>query len=280
MVMQADYLELEMPELADHLLRETGQNGDSPTNPTVILDYLKLQFVMIDLATIIPAQSKQPRGILSYIDRVVGVDISLMAKAHRARFTTMHEVGHYVLPNHQNDLYICDDQDLSFEARLEAEQEANAFAAELLFKGDKFTRQANECALSAESIKMLALRYDASFEATTRRFVERSARPCCVAVFGPALGSGVIDTSQSGRWQQRYAISSAEFRTRYFQRLKGDVPGEVVKQLMAPGRDFADSIDDETTVTAATGKTHRLHLSFFTNHHSIFALVEPITESN
>ena len=277
MALHADYLELEMPELAGHLLREGGQLGDAPTNPTALLDNLKLEFAMVDLAALLPGQKKQPRGVLSYPDRIVGVDVSLRDSAHRARFTTMHEIGHYVLPNHQNDLYVCDEQDLSFEAKIEVEKEANEFAAELLFKGDQFTRQANDCEVTPESIKTLSQRYDASFEATARRFVERSARACSLAVFGPAQGGGIIDTSRPGRWQHRYTISSAEFRTRYFRRLLGEVPSEVIKKLVVPGRDFADSIDNEMTVTAATGEEHQLRVSFFTNHHCVFGLVQPAT---
>ncbi|OQZ05739.1 MAG: hypothetical protein B6D36_08655 [Planctomycetes bacterium UTPLA1] len=277
MGLQADFLELEMPELAEYLLRETGQDDDAPTNPTVLLDFLNLQFAMVDLAALLPGQKKQPRGVMSYLDRIVGVDVSLKGNAHRARFTTMHEVGHYVLPNHQNDLYIDDDHDLSFEAMIETEMEANAFAAELQFKGDRFTRRANECDVSPEGIKALALQYDASFEATARRFVERSARPCSLAVFAPAPGGGVIDTSRPGRWQHRYTITSAEFRTRYFRRLRGDVPAAVVKKLLVPGRDIADSIDDELTITGATGDEHKLHVSFFTNHHCVFGLIQPAT---
>ena len=192
----------------------------------------------------------------------------------------MHEIGHYVLPNHQNDLYICDEQDLSFDAMIETEKEANAFAAELLFKGDLFTRQANDCDVTPESIKTLALRYDASFEATARRFVERNARACSLAVFAPAPGGRVIDTSKPGRWQHRYTISSAEFRTRYFRRLLGEVPVDVIKKLVVPGRDYADSIDDEMTVAAATGEQHHLRVSFFTNYYCVFGLVQPAIGGN
>ncbi len=279
MQLQADYLELEMPELAEHLLREAGQLGDEPTNPTALLDYLNLQFVMIDLAKLLPGQKKQPRGVLSYSDRIVGVDVSLGSNARRARFTTMHEVGHYVLPNHQNDLYICDEQDLSFETKIETEKEANAFAAELLFKGDRFTRQANDFDVSPESIKTLALRYDASFESTARRFVERNARACSLAVFAPAPSGNVIDTSRPGQWKHRYTISSAEFRTRFFSRFAGEVPTDVIKKLVVPGRDVADSIDTEITVPAA-GEQHPLRVSFFTNHHCVFGLVQPATKES
>ncbi len=96
MALHADYLELEMPELAEHLLHEAGQSGDAPTNPSAILQYLSLQFAMVDLGTILPGQRKQPRGVLSYADRIVGVDVSLRDSTHRARFTTLHEVGHYL----------------------------------------------------------------------------------------------------------------------------------------------------------------------------------------
>jgi hypothetical protein len=278
MALHADFLELESTELIGHLLRESGQADEGATNPTELLDFLKLQFVVLDLAAMLPSQKKQPRGVLSYPDRIVGIDNSLANHQHRARFTTMHEIGHYVLPNHQNDLYICDEQDLSFEAMLEVEREANAFAAELLFKGDRFTREANDCEITPESIKTLSLRYDASYEAAARRFVERNAHACSLAVFAPAPGSGVIDTARAARWQHRYTVSSAEFRTRYFRRLLGEVPAEVVKKLVVPGRDFADSIDQELKVDAPTGEGHRLRVSFFTNHHCVFGLVQPAKE--
>lgn len=275
MVLQADYLELEMTELSEHLLREAGQTGDAPTNPTALLEYLKLQFAMVDLAAMLSTQKKQPRGVLSYSDRIVGVDVSLRSNAHRARFTTMHEIGHYVLPTHQNDLYICDEQDLSFDAMIEVEKEANAFAAELLFKGDQFTRQANEFDLTPESVKILAMRYDTSFEATARRFIERNAKPCSLGVFAPAPGSDVIDTARAGRWQHRYSVASAEFRTRYFRTLQGEVPAQVVKKLIVPGRDFADAIDDDVVIRTGTGEEFQMHVSFFTNHHCIFGLTRP-----
>jgi hypothetical protein len=280
MALQADYLELEMPELAEYLLREAGQTGEEPTNPSTLLEYLKLQFAVVDLAALLRGAKggrKQPRGVLSYFDQIVGVDSSLRDDKHRARFTTMHEIGHYVLPAHRNALYICDDECLSYDAMIETETVANAFAAELLFKGDQFTRLANDCAVTPESIKTLAQRYDASFESTARRFVEKNARACSLVVFGPVPGPGVIDTTQRGRWQQKYSISSAEFRTRYSTQIRGDVPEDAARELTKPGRDFADAIEYEMSIPAATGEEYRLHVSFFTNYHCIFGLFQPAT---
>jgi hypothetical protein len=278
MAFHADFLELEPAELAEHLLRASAQDNESPTNPTALLNYLKLQFVRVDLAALLPGQKKHPLGVLSYGDRAVGVDIDLEKREHRARSTMMHEIGHYVLPNHEKGLYICDEQDLSFEAMIEVEKEANAFAAELLFKGDRFTREANDCTIEAESIQTLAVRYDASLEATARRFVERNAHACSLAVFTRGAGDAVIDTARPGRWQHRYTVSSAEFRTRYFRRMLGEVPADVVKRLVVPGRDFADSIDDELTIPAASGGEHRLHVSFFTVLQSVFGLIQPAVQ--
>jgi hypothetical protein len=277
MAFQADFLELEPAELVGHLLRGSAQENEGPTNPMALLDYLKLQFVMVDLAALLPGLKKPLRGALSCSDRIVGVDITLENDEHRARFTTMHEIGHYVLPNHQKGLYICEQQDLSFEAMIEVEKQANAFAADLLFKGDRFTREANDSTIGAQSIKTLAVRYDASLEAAARRFVECNAHACSLTVFSRgADGDGtVIDTSRPGRWQHRYTVSSPEFRTRYFHRMLGEVPADVVMKLVVPGRDFADSIDDEMTIPGAGGGEFRLHISFFTNHHSVFGLIQP-----
>lgn len=278
MALQADFLELETPELVEHLLQKAGQVGDEPTNPSALLEYLKLQFAVVDLAALLSGARggmKQPRGVLSYVDHIVGIDSSLAGDAHRAGFTTMHEIGHYVLPAHRKDLYICDDECLSYDAMIETETAANAFAAELLFKGDQFTRLANDCAITPESIKTLAQRYDTSFEAAARRFVERNAHACSLVVFVRAPGHGVIDTKRRGRWQQKYSISSAEFRTRYSSQIRGDAPEEVVNELKKPNRDFADALEREMSIPAATGEKHRLHVSFFTNYYCIFGLFQP-----
>jgi len=279
MVLRADFLELEMPELVAYLLRETEQTGESPTNPQTLLDYLNLRFVRVDLEALFPGQKKQPRGVLSYADRIVGVDQSLDYPP-RARFTIMHEMGHYVLPRHQDDLYLCNKGDLSPEAKITAESEANAFAAELLFKGDQFTRQANDYTITPESIKVLKQQYDASFEATARRFVERNARACGLLVFNRVSGGEMIDPSRPTRWATRYFITSVEFCTRYFCQFTGEAPADVIEELTVPGRDFADDVVRELAVTTLANKTHHLRISFSFNQHNVFGLVQPLPERN
>ncbi|RMF01044.1 MAG: ImmA/IrrE family metallo-endopeptidase [Alphaproteobacteria bacterium] len=272
--LQAEFLELEASELAEYLLSETGQDNDEPTNPAPLLDYLKLTLVVLNLESMAPKGKHHARGMLLYDDRIVGVHENL--KPQRARFTTLHEIGHFVLPHHQSRLYyLCNEQDLSFAATNTLEREANAFAAELLFKGDRFTRHANECEISAESIKTLALRYDASFEATARRFVERNARACMLAVFRPAGDASLVDVRQKNRWVFMYPVASAEFRTKFFERLKGSVPDDVAAQVARPGRDVADSVDVETTITSASGAEHDMRFEYFSNGYRVFALIQP-----
>src|SRR5687768_9262506 len=60
MALHADFLELETTELVEYLLRESGQANEGPTNPTALLDFLKLQFVVLDLVALLPSQKKQP----------------------------------------------------------------------------------------------------------------------------------------------------------------------------------------------------------------------------
>ncbi len=194
----------------------------------------------------------------------------------RARFTVLHEIAHYILPHHQNRLYVCSDADLSFAARHAMEREANDVAADLLFLGDRFLVEANSRPLTAATVKALAHKYQASYEATARRLVEKSLEPCMLVVFERIADLSVIGAGQPGRWTVRYCVSSPAFRTRYFATVKGEVPDEIAAQVTSAGRDIADAAERELTVPSPAGAEFRLHAQFFYNSYNIFAFLRPL----
>jgi len=276
MEFKASYLEIEPRELIEFLLRESGHADREAVNPKSILDVLRLEHVTANFAAELPPELTQRstpvRGMLSYRDRIVATDINL--NGTRARFSVLHEVAHYVLPTHQHALYVCDETGMSFRTRVTIEQEANAFAADLLFLGDRFTSEVNSRPLTAATIKLLAQKYQASFEATARRMIERSLRPCMLVVCDNT-GSRV-DPDAQPVWSKKYTIASVPFRTKYFSDLHSAViPPDVAAQVLAPGRDIADSVTHEVTIKTAAGIDARFRAEFFSNTYSIFCLLRP-----
>lgn len=273
MGLEAGYLELTTGELVDFLLRETGQVERGTTNPADLLSYLKLVAVVLDLEAALPGHPTKPRGVLAFPEKVIAVQTGLLPQ--RARFTVLHEIGHYVLPSHRRDLYLCDDADLGLWTRNDLEREANEFAADLMFQGDRFTLEASTIPVSAASVKSLSEKCGASFEATARRLAAKSFRPCMLVVFEPDPSASIIDTTQTPRWVVKYAVPSPSFANQYFQGVNGDVPSDVAALVTEAGRDIADSVMREITVSGPQDMKHAITAEFFSNHYNIFALLQP-----
>jgi hypothetical protein len=276
----ASYLEIEPRELVRHLLRSAEQLERDCANPHELMDFLKLEYLSFNFARELPDEAKKtvaggtPRALLSFADRVVATDESLDEK--RARFSVLHEIGHYVLPHHEHTLYVCDETGLSYATRLVMEKEANEFAADLLFLGDRFSVEANSRQISARTVKELAAKYRASFEATARRFAENNFRSCMLIVFKPEQKPNAVDVDAIPTWTVRYCIASPAFKTRYFEKVSGMVPPEAVAAVTQPGHDIANSFVRELGITGRAGDESTFRAEFFCNTYNIFCLLTPV----
>ena len=276
---QPGYLEIEPFELVRYLLKESGQENINAINPAQVLDFLKLDYEIIDLDIIIQEGTvfakKSPRAILSFSDKMIIVDNKL--NENQSRFSFLHEIAHYVLPTHQKELYVCDDKDLDISTQYLFEKEANDFAADLLFIGDRFILEANSERICAGTVKILAEKYKASFEATARRLVIKNIRPCMLIVFKMIKDRYSINTNLNRKWVVHYCISSKAFKTKYFSEVSGDVPREIVLQITEPNRDISDSINMEIPIsTHTTGKKTNFAIEYFYNQYNIFAFLVPM----
>ena len=274
---KASFPRFDPDELVGFLLTETGQFERDAVNPADLLSWLGLQHTSFDFAAELPrevtAQTSPPRALLSFPDRLVATDASLHPRG--TRFSIFHEIAHYVLPHHQHALYLDSEECLSARSTVRMEQEANEFAASLMFKGDEFTLEANSHQITAASVKALADRYQNSFEATCRRFVERNLRPALMAVFHEPSTSASVDVDEERVWRVRYCVTSPTFRNTYFTSIEGVVPNEAARELTTPGRDIADSIVVEAPVQGPDGSQNPFRLEFFSNSFSIFCLLTP-----
>jgi Zn-dependent peptidase ImmA (M78 family) len=257
-------------ELVEYLLAETDQREPQPTRLEPLLELLSLRSVSFSFAATLPeartTTGETVRALLDYQERLIAVDASLDPR--RSRFSSLHEIGHYVLPDHYGQIVLCSDRDLGFRAARAEEREANAFAAELQFKGRRFRLETASLPLTSATVKATAAVFDASFESTARHLVETSLKPCLLAVYE--------DRSQSDggtrRTSVRYSIASASFAQRFGRRLT-DEDNVHVAAAWIPGRDIADSIVDDVTVETGGGETTTFRAEYFFNGHNAFCLL-------
>ncbi|MBT5020194.1 MAG: ImmA/IrrE family metallo-endopeptidase [Planctomicrobium sp.] len=278
----ASYLHLESKELVDHLLNAAGQKEQPQVNPHDLLEFLKLQYMSVDFATELAPVAREtfdgitPRAMISFHDRLIASDQSL--SENRTRFSVLHEIGHYILPQHQNSLYVCDEVDMSFRTHLTYEQEANRVAADLLFLGERFEMEANSRPVTASTVKLLAGQFGASFEATGRRMVERSYRPYLFVSFTDGSNWGG-NCGAEPQWKIRYCIPSPSFSNRYFQKLtQGIVPTEVWAKISTPGRDLDQSETLTVQISCVTdAQPLPFHAEYFYNRYNVFCFLRPET---
>jgi hypothetical protein len=277
----ASYLEIEPRELVRHLLRSAGQCGRQCVNPRELLDFLKLEYASFSFAAELPDEARRtlmgatPRALLSFEDRLIATDESL--DDNRARFSVLHEIGHYVLPHHEHALYLCDDIGLTFATRLVMEKEANEFGGDLLFLGDHFSAEANPRPISAATVKELATRYRASLEAAARRLVEKNFRPCMLVAFKQEDQRQTIDVDATASWAVRYCVASPAFKTTYFGKVSGKAPPDAVAAVTQPGRRIEDGFVCDIRVSGRAAHDARaFRAEFFSNTYNIFCLLTPV----
>ena len=277
--LKASYLEIEPAELVHFLLKEGGQYEQDAIAPSDLLTYLNLEFVAFGFDANLPLEAKPGasglRALLSFQDRLIAVDDGL--KPRQRRFSVLHEIGHYVLPAHQHSFYLCDSLGMSSWTRLAFEKEANEFAADLLFKGEIFAVDAAGLDISVKTVVALAEKYDASFEATARRLVEKDLRAAMLVVFRNAGGAAQLDADAEPIWEVRYCVASAVFKSRFFARVTGNVPADVAAKLLSPpGRDIKESITCEVVVSSGREGKLPFRAEFFYNRHNILCLLTPL----
>ena len=259
-------------ELVEYLLAETGQLEPGPIEPEPILEVLSLSRISTRFEQSLPeartAGGDPVRALLDYSERLIAIDSTLSEK--RSRFSALHEIGHYVLPEHLGQIIVCGDQDFSVNAARVQEREANAFAAELQFKGRRFKLETAALPVSAATVKQTAEVFGTSFESTARHLVEGNLRPCLLAVFQ----DGGLTEAGVRRSSVRYSIASPSFAQRYFRGLSDD-DDAVVAQVWVPGRDIADSIVTSVNIRTGRDVTTTFRAEYFFNGYVAFCLLTP-----
>lgn len=154
---------------------------------------------------------KNLEGILIRSRRLIGIR-SDIPNGGRKRFTIAHELGHWELHPHLDQLQACSATDIHAYRGSREELEANAFAAELLMPDFLLTEQLRILSPTLDVAKKLALRFQMSLTAAAVRLCEYSRMPMFVAF------------SHDGRlrWYRKNKAAEDYFFLRFGSQLDGD----------------------------------------------------------
>ncbi len=163
------------------------------------------------LASGVKTAASKIRALLHLGDRLILVGLD--QPDPRLPWLKLHEVGHFYLP-WQRDIYsVTEDCKHSLEPTVteQFEHEANLFAAEVLFQGECFQRDARDLEFGIMAPVRLKERYGASIYACVWRYVSTHPRACAVIV----LEKERLDPVLGPLWPFKRFIASPKFRAEF-----------------------------------------------------------------
>ena len=200
------------------------------------------------------------------------IGISKWLSPHRRKFSILHEVGHFVIPGHTENLkreamILDDDRSLADHSVVNIEMEANQFAADCIFQLDRLqTEVANE-ELIWPNVCRIARVYDASVISTARRWVEGAFTACALLVFVPVKMGNAIGL------RHLYVIASEVFRQRYFVRLSAFTLREESMSFRAFRDTRGHSGHVETLSVNINNAPNEFDVMLFSTQYSVYGLI-------
>lgn len=110
--------------------------------------------------------------------RIIMKDFSYFER--KLNFTVAHEIGHFLLPWHNNKIYNCTGEDLNSFQYKNQETEANFFASEMLIPTEILRRDIESLDLSLKNIIKLSERYQTSITSTAIKAVRNTYQKICL----------------------------------------------------------------------------------------------------
>lgn len=264
-------------DIVRRLLDLTNISGP-PTDAHLIASYLNLQVVEFEDYRGLNLPSNV-RAFLDPSNRVIGVYKGFPSR--QKTFSILHEVGHFVLPGHATHPQLLKGEDRIFDKNqdlnahnniIQLEIEANQFAADCLFQLDHFDFRVTREDLTWENIKQAAQDFDASFEATARRWVERSEQDCALVVFNPTNREDPVSALNV-----MYTITSASFRRNHFLSVPNVSMGSdsIIFDFFHNPINHPEILLAESNINIAGVGIKAYDIALFSNTYRVFGLITP-----
>ena len=192
--------ESEISRIADYLLRKAGVAGKLPTPIEDLIalagvkdvpdsEAFKEQFLASlpqKARAVFGSAWQKIRGIADLRERAVYVPKTTTAP--RLLFAKAHELGHQVISWHKlNRAYLDDKRSLTPAAEHLFDIEANFFAAEVIFQGQRFANRVRDYQPSFDAVSLLADEHGASKHATLHRYVEEHDETIAAIPYWPSF---------------------------------------------------------------------------------------------
>ncbi len=277
----------EIDRHVDALLREADAHGRFPTPVEDLLEAQRLSmpgtiesaFDPAVLATAPPSIRLKMMAVLPKVEAALDrparqVHVVSSHIEGRRRLSICHEIGHDILPWHEELYYMDCAEHLEPGVQIMLEQEANYAAIQLLLQQDIFVNVARDLRQDTASIKDLAARFACSIHATFWHFVETQT----TAVAGLVLERSPRGQPDNYHFIVRKAVGSPSF-CRQFGLV--EVPPAFLStqkcpHLLTAWRSVARfNRQGEATIrlTARDGSTSWFHCELFSNSYNLFLLM-------
>ena len=125
---------------------------------------------------------------------------SRIAYSPRRRWVIAHELGHFETHDDENQLEICDEQDIDQRYDPGTEREANAFAAELLMPSSLWEKRVDVKEPTLVAVSELADEFQVSLIAAAIRFVKLSPERCALVFAKQERVQWAAYSSDFGFW--------------------------------------------------------------------------------
>ena len=224
-------------QLAEATLRRAEVVGALPTPMEAVQKSLGVT-ERIDISELPPElEARKPpawRRLLGALwERTVFVDLN--EPKPRVLFTDAHEASHQMCEWHGPTLRLDAAETMYRELKAKVEAEANYGAAQLIFQGGRFHREALKDQLSIRTPIALKPEYGASFHATLHHYVEDHPDPVALLIAGRyPNANGALPI-----WQSVESLSFFERHGRLIDRL----PDRKLRTLEGEGAPLADIIN-------------------------------------
>ena len=212
-------------------------------------------------------------GVLDAAARIIYIDKSVILV--RQTFLKLHETAHAVLP-WQQKLYVAAEEcelTIAPDVSEHFEREANAFASEILFHLDEFSKESNDHKFGILVPVNLSKRYRSSVYAAVRRYVTGNPRACMLLVLEPP----VICPVRGFVAKYRREVPSPEFLRKIGTLSWPDefTPEDQIGALVPVGGRKM-SRPREIVLVDPQGRRHRCLAESFTQTHQVFILIHSI----
>lgn len=272
-------VEKSIREMAQRILDLAAAHGRFPTPISDIMSAAKIKVASELWSPELIKRLKQKGGaeLCSALSKLLGVYdaqanfVYITPDIHpqKEAFLKLHETAHAFLPWQSQTYSVIEDCEKTLDPAIatQFEREANVFASEVLFQGDRFDIEALDYDFSVQTPIILSKKYGASMYSSIRRYVSTNNRTCAVIVMNP------FDNIRNEITVRRIIVS------KNFGRYNAPLWPSRITPFSGPGQNIFKGVNiaekEIISIPDRDGTAHEYSTEFFSNTYQNFLFLKP-----